>query len=111
MYLSETQLVEALLQISDKMTVDNISMEPGLTKAIHKFRSMLETVNPKKKYTKNDIIKTYTKYVLEKGTDFEKTQLVRNLKVKLAVHNRKVVESPSYDSRSSSSLGSKSSGQ
>ena len=67
-------------------------MEPGLTKAIQKFRSMLETVNPNKKYTKNETIKNYAKYVLEKGTDFEKTLLIRNLNVKLVIHDRKIVE-------------------
>jgi len=91
MYLSETQLIEALMAISDKLILDKVSIEPGLAKAIQKFRSMLETVNPKKKYTKNEIIRTYSKYVLEKGTDFEKTQLVRNLGVKMAVHDKKVI--------------------
>ncbi|MDD5703451.1 MAG: recombinase family protein [Dehalococcoidales bacterium] len=96
MYLSETQLIEALLVISDKLTVDKVSMEPGLTNAIHKFYTMLDTVNQKKKYTKSETIKNYAKYVLEKGTDFERTQLVRNLNVKLAVHDRKIVDVSGY---------------
>ena len=91
-YLSEPKLIEALLVISDKLTFDKVSMEPGLTKSIQKFGSMIETVEPKKKYTKTEVIRNYTKYVLEKGSDFEKTQLVRNLNVKLTIHNRKIVE-------------------
>lgn len=91
-YLSETKLVEQLLAISDKLTVGGTSTDPGLTKAINKHRSILETIDPKKKYSKPAIMKSYCKYVLEKGSDFEKTQLVRNLDVKLAIHERKIVK-------------------
>ena len=35
----------------------------------------------------------YARYVLQKGTDFERTRLVRNLKVKLTLHNRSVASS------------------
>jgi DNA invertase Pin-like site-specific DNA recombinase len=91
-YLSETKLVEQLVAISDKLTIDGTSIDPGLTKAINKHQSILETVNPEKEYSKVEIMKSYCKYVFEKGTDFEKTQLVRNLNVKLAIHDRKIVE-------------------
>jgi DNA invertase Pin-like site-specific DNA recombinase len=72
-YLSETKLVEQLLAITDKLTVDGNSIDPGLTKAIKKHQSILETVDPEKKYSKPEVMKSYCKYVLEKGTDFEKT--------------------------------------
>lgn len=91
-YLSEKQLIEALLIISDKLTVDKTQIEPGLSKSIKKFSSMLEIVNPKKKYTSNELVRNYAKYAIEKGTDFERAQLVRNLNVKLAVHDRRIVE-------------------
>jgi len=91
-YLSETKLVEQLLAITDKLTVDSNSIDPGLAKAIEKHKSILETIDTEKKYTKSEITKSYCKYVLEKGTDFERTQLVRNLNVKLAIHDRKIVE-------------------
>jgi len=90
-YLSEKQLIEALLLISDKLTVDKTLIEPGLSKSIKKFHSMLETVNPKRKYTNIELIRNYAKYAIEKGTDFEKAQLVRNLNVNLAIHDRKIV--------------------
>lgn len=52
---------------------------------------MTEVMNFKKKYTKAETIRSYVKYVLRKGTDFEKTQLVRSLDIKLAIHNRKMI--------------------
>lgn len=88
-YLSETNLVEQLLQMTDRLKINNV---PSLNKAIQKFESMLETVDPNKKYSKAEIAKSYAKYVLEKGSDFEKTSLVRNLDMKFAVHDRKIVE-------------------
>jgi DNA invertase Pin-like site-specific DNA recombinase len=87
-YLSEAQLIEQLLQMTDKLKINN---EPGLNNILHKFASMLETVNPDNKYSSAEISMAYAKYVLEKGTDFEKTQLVRNLNVKLAIHEKKIV--------------------
>jgi DNA invertase Pin-like site-specific DNA recombinase len=92
-YLSEAKLVEQLLAMSGKLTFDNTSVEPGLAKNIQKFSSMLESIEPDKKHSTAELTKSYAKYVLEKGSDFEKTQLVRNLNVKLAIHDRKVVES------------------
>jgi len=91
-YLSEAKLVEQLLTISDKLMVDSSSVEPGLNKNIQKFASMLETIESDKKHTRAELTKNYAKYVLEKGSDFEKTQLVRNLNVKLAIHDRKIIE-------------------
>jgi DNA invertase Pin-like site-specific DNA recombinase len=91
-YLSESKLIEQLLAITDKLTVDGTTIDPGLTKAIEKHKSILETVDPEKKYSIQAVMKSYCKYVLEKGTDFEKTRLVRNLDTKFAVHNREIVE-------------------
>lgn len=87
-YLSEAKLIEQLLQMTDRLTINN---GPNLNRAIQKFASMLEVVNPEKKYSKDAITKAYAKYVLEKGSDFEKTRLVRNLDTKFAVHEKKIV--------------------
>jgi len=91
-YLPEAKLIEELLLISDKLTVDNVAIEPGLAKSIQKFGSMLETVDVNTKYMKPELTKNYARYVLEKGSDFERTQLIRNLKVKLAIHEKRIVE-------------------
>jgi DNA invertase Pin-like site-specific DNA recombinase len=91
-YITEKALVEQLLIISNKLTAEKISLEPRLVKNIKKFGNMLETMNPNKKYSKTKTIQGYAKYVLEKGSESEKIQLVRNLNVKLAVHDRKIVE-------------------
>lgn len=43
-------------------------------------------------YVSNKIVSGYIKYELRDGTVFEKTRLVRNLNVKLVLHNRKLVK-------------------
>ncbi len=88
-YLSETQLIGQLLLMTNKLRIND---DPSLNKAIKKFESMLETVNPDRKYSKAEITKSYAKYVLEKGSDFEKTRLIRNLDTKFAIHNKEIVE-------------------
>lgn len=50
---------------------------------------MMSSTNPK--FIKSSVIHSYAKYVLEKGSDFEKTRLVRNLDTKLAIHNRTLI--------------------
>jgi len=42
-------------------------------------------------YGKKNMIAGYVKYVLQEGTEFEKTRLVRNLKIKLALQNKKLI--------------------
>lgn len=42
-------------------------------------------------YSSNEMVGGYIKYVLREGTLFEKTRLIRNLDVKLALHDRKIV--------------------
>ncbi len=41
---------------------------------------------------KDEVNSSYIKYVLHEGTLFEKTRLIRNLDVKLALHNRELVK-------------------
>ena len=43
-------------------------------------------------YSAAEMIGGYIKYVLRDGTLFEKTRLVRNLDVKLALHDRKLIK-------------------
>ena len=41
--------------------------------------------------TDTDVAAGYIKYVLQEGSEFEKTRLIRNLKIKLALHDKKLV--------------------
>lgn len=52
---------------------------------------MLQNINPEKKYTKTEISKSYVKYVLEKGTKFEKTRLVKNFDSKPTAYKREII--------------------
>jgi hypothetical protein len=44
-----------------------------------------------KGYGKKNLIAGYVKYVLQEGSEFEKTRLVRSLNIKLALHDRNIV--------------------
>ena len=89
-YLSETMLIKQLLVMSDKFIIDKASVELGLANDIQKFSSMIKSINLVKEYTSSELLKSYVRYVLEKGSDFEKTRLVRNLEIKLALKDREI---------------------
>lgn len=88
-YVKEEKLVEELLLRADKLTLDS-GIEPGLQNAIRKFTAMVGSVNHTLD-SKHGFME-YARYVLQKGTEFEKTRLVRNISTKLAVHNRAIIE-------------------
>lgn len=82
-YVREEVVVEELLHISDKMEIDLDRCEPGLARAVQKYGLMTQNT---------EAFRGYAEYVLRRGTDFEKTRLVRNLETKLVIHNRKVYD-------------------
>ncbi len=90
-YVQESVIIQELLLLSEKLTLDIKNCEPGLVNAIHKFELMAQSSKP---------IRGYVEYVLRNGTDFEWTRLIRNLKVKLEIHNSRVqashVKSPAF---------------
>lgn len=82
----ETIIGELTLMCGDLVT-DTSTLDPGLIGAINKFGLMMKSSGN----TDTDAAAGYVKYVLQEGTEFEKTRLIRNLKVKLALHNKRVV--------------------
>lgn len=75
-------IVEELLRLSSELDLNSDSCEPGLAVAIEKYGRMVQDADP---HT------GYMRYVLERGTDFEKTRLVRNLGSSFALHDRGLV--------------------
>ena len=73
----------------DALITDTAELEPGLRNALDKFALMMKATH--KGYGKKNMIAGYVKYVLQEGTEFEKTRLVRNLDIKLALHDKKLV--------------------
>ena len=81
-FVREDTIISGLLYLSNELSQRLDNCESGLNGAIKKYGLMAQKPNP---------VEGYVKYVLERGTDFEKTRLVRNLKIKLALHERQLV--------------------
>lgn len=89
-YVKEPAIVQGLIKLSDELITDLTELEPGLRQAIDKYVAMMRSTHPT--YAKKNLIPGYIKYVLEHGSEFEKTRLVRNLNVSLALRNKEVVK-------------------
>ena len=81
-FVREDVIVKELVSMSSKLSLENEGCEPGLTKAIQKYSVMLQVDEP---------LEGYAKYVLERGSDFEKTRLIRNLKEDFVIQDRRLV--------------------
>lgn len=80
---------QELVKMCDELIKDLTELEPGLRSAIEKFTLMMRATH--KGYGKKNLIAGYVKYVLKEGSEFEKTRLVRNLKIKLVLHNKTII--------------------
>lgn len=80
---------QELIKICDELITDLTELEPGLRGAIDKFTLMMKATH--KGYGKKNLIAGYVKYVLQEGSEFEKTRLVRNLRLKLALHDKSII--------------------
>lgn len=85
--LEETIISELSFMCSDLIT-DLNKVEPGLREAINKFTKMMKSAYGP---IEADMIAEYVKYVLNEGSQFERTRLIRNLDIKLVLHNRKLI--------------------
>jgi hypothetical protein len=88
-YISEKGIVEELYNIRNELITDLRKVEPGLNDAIDKFTRMMSVTD--KNYDKKEMVGGYIKYVLYEGSLFEKTRLIRNLEIKLALHDKKLI--------------------
>ncbi len=64
-------------------------LEPGLRKDLEKQVEIMKLTDESMTIEKAGPI--YIKYVLQKGSNFEKTRLIRNLDIKLELHSRELV--------------------
>lgn len=88
-FVRHDALVEGLIAIADAFKVDQAYIEPGLAKAIDNFGSIAQTVTSD--FNSSQTFQQYARHVLQTGSEFEITRLVRNLDIKLALHNRTVI--------------------
>ena len=87
-YVREEVITEELIRLSSELSFDE-TMEPGLLKSIGQFATMMKSIEPNA--SEKSVKNSYVRYVLNKGTDFEKTRLVRNFNVALALRNKTIV--------------------
>lgn len=89
LFATEAAIVEELTKFSDKLIQEGSPLEPGLAIAIERFGKIMSLTNTK--LNKSKINNAYINYVLNEGTIFEKTRLIRNLNIRLKLHNRRLV--------------------
>lgn len=89
-YVREEAIIQELLCMCDDLITDKVELEPGLRNALDKFALMMKATH--KSNSKKNIASAYIQYVLQDGSEFEKCRLVRNLKIKLTLHDRKLLK-------------------
>lgn len=88
-FVRDYDIVEELVKMCGELITDKTKLEPGLKDAIDKYSKMMWSTF---QTTKVDMVAGYVKYVLYQGSTFEKTRLIRNLDIKLALHDKKLVK-------------------
>jgi hypothetical protein len=88
-FVSHDALVEGLIAMADIFKIDKACIEPGLAKAVDNFGSIARTVNSD--FQPEEAFQHYARHILQTGSEFEITRLVRNLDIKLALHDRNFI--------------------
>jgi len=91
-FVRDYDIAEELVKMCGELITDKTKLEPGLKDAIDKYSKMMRSTF---QTTKVDMVAGYIKYVLYQGSTFEKTRLIRNLDIKLALHDKKLVKAES----------------
>lgn len=89
LFAREATIVEELSKLSSSLISAESQFEPGLINAINRFEKIISVT--RKEVSRQAALNDYITYVLKEGTNFEKTRLIRNLKIDLALHNRRLV--------------------
>jgi hypothetical protein len=90
-FVRDKAITSELIKFCDELITDITILEPGLKDAIDKYTRMMKSTY---KSTEINMVAGYVKYVLNEGSQFEKTRLIRNLDIKLALHDRELVRRP-----------------
>jgi len=92
-YMREEELINQLIGILDKISVNEIGMRHKLEEEITRFNKFRRIVMGTEKSLKPIKInlKTYAKYLLKEGSVIEKRELLSCLKSKLVIKERKLL--------------------
>ena len=88
--IREELIVEELSNMCDELLSNEAQVEQGLQTALDKYERMVKSIGGEQ--SQKMIRGNYIKYVLNEGTQFEKTRLVRNVDAQLTLHNRQLVK-------------------
>lgn len=86
-------LIYELLKVLDQIDLDKSGLRKNLEKEIERHKVFHSNIMGKQeeKYEVKDVdIRNYAKYVLEKGSVFEKRDLLKNIKSKVMFLNKKI---------------------
>lgn len=86
-YVTVQTIINELTMLCSELITDPSILDAGLQNAVSKFGLMMTSSGN----TDKNHVAGYVKYVLQSGSQFEKTRLVRNLDIKLALHDKRVV--------------------
>ena len=81
LFARESDIIDQLYAMRHELMPNKDMFEPGFRKAIERTADISDTTFKK-------AFDIYIKYVLYKGTNFEQTQLVRNINSRLVLHER-----------------------
>lgn len=94
-YLREEELVQQLLEIVDRIDINQVGMKARLEKEIEKysdFRNRVLGMTDEEKIKQSRLdLRGYMKYILEKGALEEKRELMQSFTSKLILINKRVV--------------------
>ena len=94
-YLREEELVQQLLEIVDRIDINQVGMKARLEKEIEKysdFRNRVLGMTDEEKIKQSRLdLRGYMKYILEKGSLDEKRELMQSFTSKLILINKRVV--------------------
>lgn len=94
-YLREEELVQQLLEIVDRIDINQVGMKVRLEKEIEKysdFRNRVLGMTDEEKIKQSRLdLRGYMKYILEKGSLEEKRELMQSFTSKLILINKRVV--------------------
>jgi hypothetical protein len=92
--IREENLVNQLLQVIDRVDMDEIGAKEQIMREVEKYRQLAYTVFGKEaeldRAPLEADMRKYTKYVLTRGTKDEKRELLGCLKSKLEVKDKKL---------------------
>lgn len=94
-YLREEELISQLLEIMDRIDINQVGMKTKLEKEIAKyseFRSRVLGMSETEKLKQSGLdIRNYMKFILEKGALDEKRELMQSFTSKLILVNKRIV--------------------